>query len=80
MLDRAPPKSAISWPNGPKAVTVFVPGKGLAVLEGKPLQLWQAIQAGESRESLVGLFRKLFKVNEHVAQQEIEEFRGSLSP
>jgi hypothetical protein len=61
-------------------VTVFVPGKGLASLEGKQLALWLALQAGDDDDALTKLFMKLFKANEHDARHEVEDFRRSLSP
>ncbi|MGZ3742067.1 MAG: glycosyltransferase family 2 protein, partial [Bdellovibrionota bacterium] len=79
-LERTAPTSAVSWMNNAKSATVFVPGKGLAVLEGKQLRLWQAIRAGASDAELTKLFMRLFKATEHDAHHEIEEFRSSLSP
>jgi hypothetical protein len=78
-LDRSMPKNAISWWNGPKTKTVFVPSKGLAVLEGKQLQLWEAMQAGEDEEHLTKLFMRLFKAKEAEARHEVEDFRQSLT-
>lgn len=77
-LERAVPERAISWRNGRQAVTVFVPGKGLAVMSGKQLQLWQALANGATDAELTKLFRKLFKASEHDAHHEAEEFRRSL--
>jgi glycosyltransferase involved in cell wall biosynthesis len=79
-IERSAPEGSVSWWNGPKAVTVFVPGKGLAVLEGKQLQLWQAMQAGDDDAALTKLFMKLFRAKEHDAHHEVEAFRSSLSP
>ena len=77
-LDRAVPAAPVSWWNNPNTVTVFVPGKGLAVLKGKQLQLWQAMQAGDDDAALTKLFMRLFKVKEHEARHELHEFRSSL--
>jgi hypothetical protein len=79
-LERAAPAGAVSWRSGPKSVTVFVPGKGLASLTGKQLQLWEAIEAGSSEEALTRLFMKLFKAKEHEAHHEVHAFKESLSP
>jgi GT2 family glycosyltransferase len=79
-LERSAPETAIHWRNGPKGVTVFVPGKGVAVLEGKQLQLWEALQAGDNDELLARLFMRLFKANHHQALHEVAEFRKSFQP
>jgi len=79
-LERVAPPQAISWRSGPKSVTLFVPGKGITNLAGKPLQLWEAIQAGENEASLVGLFRRLFKSSEEEAKHVLHDFRKNIEP
>lgn len=79
-LERSAPETAIHWADGPRSVTLFVPGKGVTTLGGKQLQLWERIQAGDSEQSLVKLFRKLFKASEEEAHHVLHDFRRNLEP
>jgi glycosyltransferase involved in cell wall biosynthesis len=79
-LERELPKVAISWKSGKKAVSVFVPGKGLAQLEGKPAELWEALQNASTDEEAVRLCMRLFHLKEKAAAREVHDFRQSLSP
>lgn len=79
-IERAAPEGPLSWWNdaSAKAMTVFVPTKGLAVLSGRQLTLWKALKAGSDDAQLVALFRKLFKADERSARHGVAEFRESL--
>jgi GT2 family glycosyltransferase len=77
---RGLPGEAIGWWSGPKEKTVFVPGKGLTTLQGKPLQVWESWQAGASEAELLQLFQKLFKAKPAEASDALEDFISSLSP
>jgi glycosyltransferase involved in cell wall biosynthesis len=79
-LERSAPKSAIHWPDGPKSVNLFVPGKGITTLGSKQFQLWQAIANGESDSILVNLTQKLFKSTEKEARHLLQDFRRNLDP
>ena len=79
-LERTAPAAAIAWHDGPKSVTLFVPGKGVTTLGGKQLELWKAIQDGQSEEALVKLFRRLFKASEEEAEHVLHDFRRNLEP
>lgn len=79
-LKRTLPKQAIGWFTGKKALTIFVPGKGVTTLEGKPAELFLAWRGGAGQEELEELFRKLFKASTHEAQHEVEEFLAALEP
>ncbi len=79
-LERTTPDSAIAWRNSAKSVTLFVPGKGVTSLEGKQLQLWEAIRSGMDGAGLVKLFRRLFKASEEEAKHVLHDFRSSLAP
>jgi hypothetical protein len=79
-LERALPEEAIGWWSGAKEKTIFVPGKGLTTLQGKPLQVWEAWVAGGSEEELLALFLKLFKATPAEASDALEDFISSLSP
>jgi glycosyltransferase involved in cell wall biosynthesis len=79
-LARENPVQAISWRSGDKTVSVFVPGKGLAQLEGKPLKLWEALRENLEEEDVVRLCMRLFKLQHKAAVREVHEFRKSLSP
>jgi GT2 family glycosyltransferase len=79
-IERSIPASALSWSNGQNSTTVFVPGKGVAVLGGKQRQLFSALKSGINEHDLVHLFMKLFKANHHEAEHEVAEFRSSLTP
>ena len=79
-LERSAPSGAIHWPDGPRAVTLFVPGKGVTTLGGKQYQLWEAIVRGDSEEKLVKLFRKLFRASEEEAHHVLHDFRRNLEP
>lgn len=77
---RGLPAEAIGWWSGNKEKTIFVPGKGLTTLQGKPLQVWEAWVAGASEEELLSLFQKLFKAKPAEASDALEDFISSLSP
>lgn len=79
-LERGLPKEAIGWWSGAKEKTIFVPGKGLTSLKGKPLEVWEAWQNGASEEELLKLFQKLFKAKPAEANDALEDFISSLSP
>lgn len=79
-LERSAPKSAIAWASGAKELTVFVPGKGLATLKGKELQLWEAMRAGANASELIQLFMRLFKADFPTAQHEVAHFRENFQP
>jgi hypothetical protein len=79
-IERTAPTKAVGWWSGKSEQTVYVPGKGLATLKGKPLAVWLAWQAGASERELVALFRRLFKASEEEARHGLEEFMASLSP
>lgn len=77
---RGLPEKAIGWSSGKNEVTVFVPGKGVAQLKGKLVQLWEARAAGAEEEDLVRLFEKLFRATHEEAHHEIESFLEALTP
>ena len=77
---RAAPMKPIHWHSGKDTVTIFVPGKGLTELKGKPLAIWKAMQAGEDKAILTKRFMKLFRVNEQEALHELEHFAENLTP
>jgi glycosyltransferase involved in cell wall biosynthesis len=79
-MERALPEEAIGWWSGSKEKTIFVPGKGLTTLQGKPLQVWEAWAGGGSEEELLKLFQKLFKATPEEASDALEDFISSLSP
>ena len=79
-IERSIPAAALSWNNGQNSTTVLVPGKGVAVLEGKQRQLFSALRDGMSDHDLTHLFMKLFKATHHEAEHEVAEFRTSLTP
>ncbi len=79
-LERSAPQETIWWMDGPKSVTLFVPGKGVTNLGGKQFQLWSAMQSGASEESLVKLFRRLFQSSAEEAEHVLQDFRRNLEP
>jgi len=79
-LERTAPPAPVSWANGPESLTVFVPGKGLAHLDGKLAELWRLLEAGASDAELAKRFGKLFRMSESDARHGAEEFRRSFSP
>lgn len=79
-LERKAPAIAASWWAGKDQMNVFVPGKGLTTLSGKPLKIWLAKLEGKSHTELESLFRKLFKASEEEAEHALAEFLSELSP
>jgi GT2 family glycosyltransferase len=79
-LERPRPRKAVSWWSGKKEKTIFVPGKGVTSLQGKPLQLWLAIEGGAGRGELERLFQRLFRASAEEAHHELHSFLDSLSP
>jgi hypothetical protein len=79
-LERELPEEAIGWWSGKNEKTIFVPGKGLTTLTGKPLEIWDAWQGGASEDELKGMFQKFFKASPEEAGDALEDFISSLSP
>lgn len=79
-LPRSLPKRAVSWWDGPGEMTIFVAGKGLTTLKGKPLQFWIAMRDGASHQELEALFRKLFRATAEEAHHGVHELTTSLTP
>lgn len=79
-MERGLPEEAIGWWSGAKEKTVFVPGKGLTTLQGKPLQVWEAWASGADEAELLRLFQKLFKAKPEEASDALADFISSLSP
>ncbi len=79
-FSRTAPQKAIGWPVGKKEWSLFVPGKGLTNLTGKPLEIWLAWEAGASSQELDKLFQKFFKATAEEAMHAREDFQRSLSP
>jgi hypothetical protein len=79
-IERTAPAKALGWWSGKNEQTVYVPGKGLATLRGKPLEAWLAWQGGANEGELIALFRRLFKASEEEAREGLAEFISSLSP
>lgn len=72
-------KKSIAWNSEKNEITILVPGKGLATLQGKQTQLWTALAQGASTQELANLFVKLFKIAREEALHEAVAFRESLS-
>lgn len=79
-LPRGLPAEAVGWWSSGKEKTIFVPGKGLTALRGKPLQVWDAWASGASEAELLKLFQKLFKAKPEEASDALADFISSLSP
>lgn len=79
-LERPYPAKSIGWWMNAKEMAIFVPGKGLTSLMGKPLEIWLGMREGKSKAELTALFQKLFRIEAEEAGPALDEFIAELSP